>query len=108
MNYTQENSFSQKGKVPKTKSIRSVAILDANDGTILHMHHVMTMEGCEPRDIDEIEKDAMRFAKKLGHSVENLKILRAPNTINPFAKYRIDIPKLEFIELAEPRKGMQK
>jgi indole-3-glycerol phosphate synthase len=39
------------------------------------MHHVMTMEGCEPRDIEEIENDAVRFAKKLGHSVENLKIL---------------------------------
>ena len=55
MNYTQENSFSQKGKVPKTKLIRSVALFDANDGTILHMHHVMTMEGCEPRDVEEIE-----------------------------------------------------
>ena len=69
------------------------------------MHHVMTMEGCEPRDMDEIEKDAMRFAKKLGHAVENLKTMRAPNTINPFAKYRIDISKLDFIELPEPRKG---
>ena len=49
------------------------------------------MEGCEPRDMEEIEKDAVRFAKKLGHSVENLKTMRAPNTINPFAKYRIDI-----------------
>jgi hypothetical protein len=82
-------------------------MFDVNYGTILHMHHVMTMEGCEPRDMDEIERDAMRFAKKLGHSVENLKILRAPNTINPFAKYRIDISKLEFIELPEPREGMQ-
>jgi hypothetical protein len=105
LNYTQENSFSQKGKVPKTKSIRSVALFDGNDGTILHMYHVMTMEGCEPRDMEDIEKDAVRFAKKLGHSIENLKILRAPNTINPLAKYRIDISKLEFIELPEPRKG---
>ena len=47
----------------------------------------------------------MRFAKKLGHSVENLKILRAPNTINPFTKYRIDVSKLEFIEPAYANKG---
>ena len=60
----------------------------------------LTMEGCEPRDMEEVEKDALRFAKKLGHSVENLKILRAPNTINPFTKYRIDISKLDFIESA--------
>jgi hypothetical protein len=105
LNYTEQNSFSQKGKVPKTNSIRSVALFDVKDGTILHMHHVMTMKGCEPRDIDEIERDAIRFAKKLGHSVENLKILRAPNTINPFAKYRIDISSLEFVELPMPRKG---
>jgi hypothetical protein len=105
LNYTEQNSFSQKGKVPKTKSIRSIALYDANDGTIFHMHHVMTMEGCEPRNIEEIEKDALRFAKKLGHSVENLKILHAPNTINPFTKYRIDVSKLDFIELPEPRKG---
>ena len=63
------------------------------------------MEGCEPRDMEEIEKDAVRFAKKLGHSVENLKTLRAPNTINPFAKYRIDTSKLEFIEHQNPKKG---
>ena len=107
MGYTNENAYSQKGKVPKTKSIRSVALFDANDGTILHMHHVMTMDGCEPRDMEEIEKDAVRFAKKLGHFVENLKTLRAPNTINPFAKYRIDVSKLEFIELSEPRKRIQ-
>ena len=107
MNYTQENSFSQKGKVPKTKSIRSVALFDANDGTILHMHHVMTMEGCEPRTWKKLKKMLLRFAKKLGHSVENLKTMRAPNTINPFAKYRIDVSKLEFIELPEPRKRMQ-
>ena len=107
MNYTQENSFSQKGKVPKTKSIRSVALFDANSGTILHMHHVMTMDGCKPRDMEEIEKDAVRFAKKLGHSVENLKILRAPNTINPFTKYRIDVSKLKFIELPMSTKDVR-
>jgi hypothetical protein len=102
LNYSKQGSFSQVGKVPKTKSIRSVSLYDANDGTVLHMHHVMTMDGCEPRDIVEIEKDAVRFAKKLGHTVENLKILRAPNTINPFAKYRIDVSKSEFVELSRP------
>jgi len=102
LNYAKQGSFSQVGKVPKTKSIRSVALYDANDGTILHMHHVMTMDGCEPRDIVEIEKDAVRFAKKLGHNVDNLKILRAPNTINPFAKYRIDVSKLDFVEVSQP------
>ena len=102
LNYTQENSFSQKGKVPKTKSIRSVALFDANDGTILHMHHVMTMEGCEPRNGRDIENDAMRFAKKLGHRTDDLKTIRAPNTVNPFAKYRIDLTNLEFVEISIP------
>jgi hypothetical protein len=99
LNYSGQNSYSQVGKVPKTKSIRSVALYDSNVGTILHMHHVMTMEGCEPRDIVDIENDAVRFAKKLGHRVENLKILRAPASINPFAKYRINLANLEFVEL---------
>jgi hypothetical protein len=100
LDYARQNSYSQVGKVPKTKSIRSIALYDANDGTILHMHHVMTMEGCEPRDIVDIENDAVRFAKKLGHNVENLKILRAPDSINPFAKYRINLVNLEFVELS--------
>lgn len=102
MTYTRQNSYSQVGKVPKTKSIRSVALYDANDGTIVHMHHVMTMEGCQPRDMVDIEKDAVNFAKKLGHIIENLKILRAPDTINPFAKYCVNISSLEFIELSKP------
>jgi hypothetical protein len=88
--------------VPKTKSIRSVALYDPTDGIIHHMHHVMTMEGCEARKMTDIEKDAVQFAKKLGHSVEKLKVLDAPDTINPFAKYRIDISNLEFIELSSP------
>src|SRR6476619_6463962 len=37
---------------------------------------------------------AVRFAKKLGHSVENLKILRAPNTINPFKNNLINFYSL--------------
>lgn len=91
--------FSQVCSVPKVKSIRGVALYDPKDETIHHMHHVMTMEGCEPRDIVDIENDAVRFAKKLGHRVENLKILRAPASINPFAKYRINLANLEFVEL---------
>jgi len=102
LEYARQNSYSQVGKVPKTKSIRSIALYDSNDGTILHMHHVMTMEGCEPRDITDIENDTLRFAKKLGHNIENLKILRAPESINPFAKYRIDLVNMQFVELPSP------
>jgi hypothetical protein len=102
LEYAIQNSYSQVGKVPKTKSIRSIALYDANDGTIFHMHHIMTMEGCEPRDIADIENDAVQFAKKLGHNIENLKILHAPDSINPFAKYRIDLANLQFIELSNP------
>jgi len=102
LEYAKQNSYSQVGKVPKTKSIRSIALYDANDGTIIHMHHVMTMDGCEPRDIVDIENDTLRFAKKLGNNIENLKILHAPDSINPFAKYRIDLTNLEFVELPNP------
>jgi hypothetical protein len=102
LEYARQNSYSQVGKVPKTKSIRSVALYDSNDGTIVHMHHVMTVEGCEPRDIVDIENDTLRFAKKLGHNIENLKILRAPESINPFAKYRIDLASMQFVELPSP------
>ena len=78
MNRTEQNSFSQKGKVPKTKSIRSVALFDANSGTILHMHHVMTMDGCKPRDMEEIEKDAVRFTAFANkHYLQGEKIAKA-------------------------------
>jgi hypothetical protein len=60
------------------------------------------MDGCEPREIVDIENDTLRFAKKLGHDIENLKILHAPDSINPFAKYRIDPVNLEFVELPNP------
>ena len=99
MKYSRESSFSQVGNVPKTKSIHSIALYSPKDGTILHMHHVMTMEGCEPRNEADVEEEAVSFAKKLGHDVENLKVLHAPDTLNPFTRYRIDLTKLEFIEL---------
>lgn len=93
--------FSQVGSVPKVKSIRGVALYDPKDGTIHHMHHVMTMEGCEPRDSTLIEKDAITFAIKLGHRTEHLKVLHTPDSINPFAKYRVDTIKLG-LELPKP------
>jgi hypothetical protein len=94
--------FSQVGSVPRVKSIRGVALNDPKDGIIHHMHHVMTMEGCEPRDSTLIEKDAITFAIKLGHRTEHLKVLHTPDSINPFAKYCVDTIKLGLIELPKP------
>lgn len=102
MKYNRKSSFSQIGNVPKTKSIHSIALYSPKDGTILHMHHVMTMEGCEPRNEADAEEEAVSFAKKLGHDIENLKVLHVPDTVNPFTRYRIDLTKLEFVELPKP------
>jgi hypothetical protein len=102
LDYKKDNSYSQVGTVPKTKSIRSVALYDARDGTIFHMHHVMTMEGCNPQSHKDVEHDAISFAKKLGHSTDNLKILHAPDYVNPFTKYRIDLSNLRFVEISVP------
>jgi len=84
------------------KSIRSIALYDPRDGTIFHMHHVMTMEGCNPRSLTDIENDAISFAQKLGHRTDNMKILHAPDNVNPFTKYRIDLSTLQFVEVAVP------
>jgi hypothetical protein len=37
--------------------------------------------------MEEIKTYAVQFAKEIGHSVENLKTMHAPNTINPFVSF---------------------
>ena len=62
----------------------------------------MTMEGCNPKSLTDIENDAILFAKKLGHCTDYLKILHAPDYVNPFTKYRIDISNQRFVEISVP------
>ena len=97
-----ENSNAQVGNVPKLKSIDTIVLYDPENGKIHHMHRVLNLEGCSPLDPQEVEKNLILTAGKLGHNIEKLKILHTESLQDISGSYRVDIEKKTLIRLSEP------
>ena len=82
----------------KIESLYAVALYDPINGSIRHMHHVVSMTGSLRNKPDEIEKVAISNAKRFGHNVDNLKVLHIEN-FDPSSQYRVDIKSEKLVKL---------
>jgi len=86
------------GTVPAIDGIHAVALYDAKDGRICHMHHTVTFTGVPKRTAEEHERHARAHAEKMGHKVAGLTTLHIPD-FRPFAKhYRVDLKQKVLVE----------
>ena len=90
------------GPGPKIQQVHAVAIYDSKTGRIRHMHRVFILEGAKVPDRKSIENEALTQAKRLGHKVDELKLLYIPHLANYNAMYRVDVRKQALIELQPP------
>jgi hypothetical protein len=91
----------QTGDAPKLKSVYAIALYDPNSGKIHHIHHVLTMEGSSPMEPQEVEKNVIATAKKLGHDVEKLKVLHTQDLQDLSGNYRVDVEKKTLVKLPQ-------
>ena len=80
------------GTAPAIASIDAVAVYDAKDGRVVHMHHAVTFEGAEKRrDREAHQKIALETAKQFGHSTEGLDMLYVADFEPTNKVYRVDL-----------------
>ena len=93
------NTYSYTGEAPKLKSIYAVSLYDPKTGTIRHLHRVLSLEGSSPLDPQQIEKNAIANAEKLGHDVTKLKVLHSPDLQDISGHYRVDVKKTLLVKI---------
>jgi glycogen debranching enzyme len=88
-----EKAYAQAGNVPKLKSVYSISLYDPKNGKIHHMHRILNMEGSSPIDPQQVEKNVIAAAKRLGHDVEKLRVLHAQDLQDISGSYQVDLEK---------------
>ena len=75
----------------RVQSVRCCVLFDRSNGTIRHVHRVVTMEGAEETPQGEIERRALRFAKDLGVVVSRIAPLHVdPDIFEAGKRYMVD------------------
>jgi hypothetical protein len=85
------------GKFPPIKSIDTVALYDKKSGTVVHLHEIIMFEGAKTKTLEEMQNDALDYAKQLGNKVENLKTIYVPNFQANAPAYKVN-PKTKTLE----------
>ena len=87
------------GKTTDVESVYAVALYDTKDGSIRHMHQVISMADSLPYKPETIEKAAISNAKRFGHNVDKLKVLHIENLKDATSQYRVDIKTEKLVKL---------
>jgi hypothetical protein len=75
----------------QVRSVKCCVLFDPKDGTILHMHRVVTMEGAAETPDHLVEERTRQLAKGFGLDVASLELLHVDaNVIQPGVKYTVD------------------
>lgn len=91
------------GNVPAVAAIDVVALYDPADGHVMHMHHVITLEGAERRPREEQERSARDSADRLGcRGVYGLEVLHVPDFDPGDKTYSVDPEKRTLVEVSAP------
>ena len=96
--------MAQAGQVGKPATTRSVLVYNRKNGRIVHIHHVIALDGAEPSPISEIEKAALFHAGRRGHEESKIAALHVdPTSLKEGGRYRVDVKTSRLVEAAAKR-----
>ena len=91
--------FTSTGKT-QIRSEKCCVLFDPSDGTIHHVHRVVTMEGAEETPKHAIEKRAHHLAREFGLEIAKLQALHVDGSkIEPNTMYAVDTGKRCLVEV---------
>lgn len=90
-------NFTSTGKT-QVRSEKVCVLFDPSDGTIHHVHRVVTMEGAEETPEHDIEKRAHHLAREFGLEAAKLQALHVDGSkIEANTMYKVDTLKRRLI-----------
>ncbi len=80
---------------PRVQSVQTCVVFDPTDGTIQHIHDVVTLEGAEAVSNYEVEQRALTLAADRGLDSSTLKTIHVdPEELEPSRRYAVDSENL--------------
>jgi hypothetical protein len=93
------------GNAPAVLSVDVAVLYDPRNGRVVHMHHVITLDGAERRTRDEHQQSARESALRLGCNIEDLEVLHVADFQPTGKTYRVDLGSRALVETpVTPRK----
>ena len=92
------------GKQSRVVDVKTVVVYRAQDGHILHLHEVVTLEGAKPPAPDDVEKTALAHAADRGQRTGVATLHVAPIAFKPETGYRVDPAARKLVEFAMPQR----
>lgn len=84
------------------QSVKCCVLFDSSNGTIRHVHHVLTIKGADETAKHLIEKRTFQLAEELGLDITELQPLHVDaNRIEPRKRYVVDL-KEQCLIVVEP------
>jgi hypothetical protein len=82
----------------QVRSVKCCVLFDPKDGSILHTHRVVTMDGAAETPDQLVEERTRQLAKELGLDAASLELLHIdPKLIEPGVIYNVDRRKRSLI-----------
>ncbi len=76
---------------PRVQSVQTCVVFDQTDGTIQHIHDVVTFEGGEAVSDYDVEQRALSLAAERGLESSTLKTIHVdPEELEPSRRYAVD------------------
>lgn len=76
------------------ESRAAYAVYDSQSGAIAHIHVITAFRGAKPLPADKHEARALEMAKRMGHEVERLRVVKVDHAALEHGKQRIDLKTL--------------
>jgi hypothetical protein len=78
----------------QVRSVKCCVLFDPKDGTILHTHRIVTMDGAAETADHLVEERTRQLAKDLGLNIQQLEAIHVDEkTIQPEVIYKVDLSK---------------
>src|SRR5437660_467534 len=91
------------GNAPKVSATHLVAVYDPADGRVVHMHHVLVMEGGKPVSAEQAEKEAVEHVKRRGRDAGSLRTLLAERHLHSHrGLFRVDVANQKLVPMEHP------
>jgi hypothetical protein len=79
---------------PRVQSVQTCVVFDPTDGTIQHIHDVVTLEGAEALSDYEVEQRALSLVAERGLDSSTLKTIHVdPEELETSRRYAVDPDK---------------
>jgi argonaute-like protein implicated in RNA metabolism and viral defense len=86
----------------QVRSVKCCVVYDSKDGTIRHVHRIVTVEGADETPEHHVVERTLELATDLGIDRATVRTLRVDdNALQPGVRYAVDIAKASLIAIGK-------